>query len=140
MAHRILVVDDEKLITWSIEKTLLKGNYCVETAASGEEGLQKFHSFQPDLVILDIWLPDTNGLTILQQMKTHKPEVLVVMLTAYSASEAASLAMQNGADEFIGKPFDLDFLLEVIRQALADRAAGLDFALTKKTPNSAIPD
>ena len=120
MAHRILVVDDEKLITWSIEKTLLKGNYCVETAASGEECLAQFHSFHPDLIILDIWLPDSNGLAILEQIKVLKPQIPVIMLTAYSASDAAELSRQKGACGFIGKPFDMDDLLKVVRRALAE--------------------
>ena len=91
--NRILVVDDEKLISWSLAAMLNKSGYEVETAATGAEAIQKFNSFKPELVMLDICLPDVNGLEVLKKFKSLNEDLYVIMITAYAHADSAVLAL-----------------------------------------------
>ncbi|BET59593.1 sigma-54 dependent transcriptional regulator [Geobacter sp. 60473] len=117
-SHRILVVDDEKLISWSISTMLEKAGHSVATAASGTEALQKFQNFRPEVVLLDISLPDMSGLEILARVKEENEDVTVIMITANSNADEAVTAFQRGADDFFGKPFCLETLRHVVDKAL----------------------
>ena len=79
---KILVVDDEKLICWSLNQTFTKSGHLVVAAMSGEEGLKSFQEFRPDIVLLDINLPDANGLEMLKQIKQVNEDTVVIMITA----------------------------------------------------------
>jgi two-component system, NtrC family, response regulator AtoC len=119
--NRVLVVDDEKLIAWSLATMLKKEGYLVEAAASGKEALIKFESFQPELVMLDICLPDISGLELLKRFKAANEEVYVVMMTAYANADSAVQALQDGAEDFFGKPFNLDAIKHVVNRAFEKR-------------------
>lgn len=115
--NRILVVDDEKLISWSLAAMLKKERFQVETAASGHEALQKFESFKPELVMLDICLPDLNGLELLKRFKAANEEIYIIMITAYANADSAVQALQDGAEDFFGKPFNLGAIMHVVNRA-----------------------
>jgi two-component system, NtrC family, response regulator AtoC len=119
--NRVMVVDDENLISWSLAAMLKKEGYWVETASSGNEALLKFDSFQPDLVLLDICLPDLNGLELLKRIKSVREDVYVVMITAYAHADSAVQALQDGAEDFFGKPFNLDAVRHVVNKAFEKR-------------------
>jgi two-component system, NtrC family, response regulator AtoC len=119
--NRILVVDDEKLISWSLAAMLRKDGYQVETAASGNEALRKFGSFNPELVMLDICLPDLDGLELLKTFKAKNDEVYIIMMTAYANADYAVQALQDGAEDFFGKPFNLDAIRHVVQRAFEKR-------------------
>ena len=93
--NRILIVDDEKLISWSLATMLKKNGYEVDTAASGNEALKKFITFKPELVMLDICLPDVNGLELLKRFKAANEEVYIIMMTAYANADSAVQALQR---------------------------------------------
>lgn len=116
--HKILVVDDEQLIRWSLEQSLKKQGYEVSTAASGEEALKVLREEAPDLMLLDIQLPGMNGMDVLEKVKELEEEVIVIMLTALGVLETAVKAMRLGAYDYINKPFNLDELAIVIKKAL----------------------
>ncbi len=116
--HKILVVDDEHLIRWSLEQSLRKQGNEVQTAASGEEGLRLVREEAPDLVLLDVQLPGIDGLEVLKKIKEIDEEIIVIMLTALGVLETAVKAMRLGAYDYINKPFNLDELAIVIRKAL----------------------
>ncbi|BCR03803.1 acetoacetate metabolism regulatory protein AtoC [Desulfuromonas versatilis] len=116
--HRILVVDDEHLIRWSLEQNLKKQGYEVVTAGSGEDALKLVREDAPDLVLLDIQLPGINGLDVLERIKEMDEEVIVIMVTALGVLETAVKAMRMGAYDYINKPFNLDELAIVIKKAL----------------------
>ena len=84
----ILVVDDEELIRWSLRERLKKDGYQVQEAGTGREALDRFAE-GVDLVLLDYRLPDTDGLSVLREMKRQDPEVLVVLLTSFVSVETA---------------------------------------------------
>ncbi|RME33438.1 MAG: sigma-54-dependent Fis family transcriptional regulator [Deltaproteobacteria bacterium] len=115
--QRILVVDDEQLIRWSLEQNLSKQGYDVVTAASGEDALRIVQQDAPDLVLLDIQLPGMNGLEVLEKIKDQDDDIIVIMVTALGVLETAVKAMRLGAYDYINKPFNLDELAIVIKKA-----------------------
>ena len=115
---RILVVDDEHLIRWSLEQNLKKQGYEVQTAGTGEDALKTVRDDQPDLVLLDVQLPGMNGIQVLEKIKEIDEDIVVIMVTAQGALETAVTAMRLGAYDYINKPFNLEEMAIVIRKAL----------------------
>ncbi|ACH37314.1 sigma-54-dependent transcriptional response regulator [Citrifermentans bemidjiense Bem] len=115
---KIMVVDDEHLIRWSLEQNLKKQGYEVVTAGTGEDALRLAREEQPDLVLLDYHLPGINGLEVLQRIKELDEDILVIMVTAQGGLETAVNTMRHGAYDYINKPFNLDEMALVIRKAL----------------------
>ncbi len=113
---RILIVDDEKLVCWSLGEVLTAAGFSVETALNGVEALAKFNSFQPEMVLLDVRLPDVNGIHLLTQFKASDEDLMVVMITAFADADSAVNALKAGADDYIGKPFDVDYIRHVVEQ------------------------
>ena len=115
---KILVVDDEKLIRWSLKQNLEKENYEVFTASNGEEAMEIFNQELPDLILQDIKLPGKSGLEILEHVKRLREESLVIMMTAYGDIQTSVKAMRLGAYDFVEKPFDFDKLKLTVAKAL----------------------
>jgi two-component system response regulator AtoC len=115
---KILVVDDEHLIRWSLEQNLKKQGYEVITAGSGEDALRIVREDQPDLVLLDIQLPGISGIEVLEKVKDFDEDIIVIMVTAHGGLETAVTAMRMGAYDYLNKPFNLDEMAIVIRKAL----------------------
>jgi two-component system, NtrC family, response regulator AtoC len=115
---KILVVDDEHLIRWSLEQNLKKQGYEVLTAGSGEDALRIVREEQPDLVLLDIQLPGISGIEVLEKLKEFDEDIIVIMVTAHGGLETAVTAMRMGAYDYLNKPFNLDEMAIVIRKAL----------------------
>jgi two-component system, NtrC family, response regulator AtoC len=115
---KILVVDDEHLIRWSLEQNLKKQGYEVVTAGNGEDAIRIAREEQPDLVLLDIQLPGMSGMDVLEKIKEFDEEIIVIMVTAHGGLETAVNAMRIGAYDYINKPFNLDEMAIIIRKAL----------------------
>ncbi len=116
--NKLLVVDDEHLIRWSLEQNLKKQGYEVVTAGTGEDALRLVREEQPDLVLLDIQLPGISGIDALEKIKEHDDDIIVIMVTANSGLENAVKAMRLGAYDYVSKPFNLEELSIVVRKAL----------------------
>ena len=114
----ILVVDDEKLIRWSMKQKLESWNYQVFEAEDLKEALKKFQQETPDLLTLDIKLPDGSGIDFLKQARQIQPGVPVIMITAFGVVDLAVQALKLGAYDFIEKPIDFEKLGNSIRNAL----------------------
>jgi DNA-binding NtrC family response regulator len=119
----VLIIDDEAAIRESLQTLLEMEGYEVESAASGEEGLARTGDRAFDLVLLDLALPDRNGIDVLSELRTHNPEVCVIMITAYGTVENAVRAMQAGAANFVQKPWDNEKLLADVRSVVARHRA-----------------
>ncbi|NJD55186.1 MAG: sigma-54-dependent Fis family transcriptional regulator [Nitrospirae bacterium] len=115
---KILVIDDEKLLRWSLEQNLSKEGYSVISAEKGLEGLDLFSAEQPDIVLLDIHLPDISGLNVLESIKKENRNALVIMITAFGDVQTAVKTIKTGAYDFVEKPFNMDKLKILISKAL----------------------
>ncbi len=118
MQPHVLIIDDQEAIRLFLTATLEARGYRVTGAATGEEGLSQAHGERPDLVLLDLRLPDLDGLEVLERLRAEHPDLCVVMLTAYGRTEAAVEAMRLQAFDFVTKPVNLDQLLAVIHRGL----------------------
>ncbi|HZL71826.1 MAG TPA: sigma-54 dependent transcriptional regulator [Planctomycetota bacterium] len=126
MPSRILIVDDEKLIRWSIAERLGRENLLTTEAADGASALEALAREPFDLVLLDLKLPDTDGLTLLKQLQSQVPELPVLMITAHSSVDTAVEAMKLGAHDYLTKPFNLDELVLSVRRAMETTALRRD--------------
>ena len=119
----VLIIDDEAAIRESLQTLLEMEGYDVESAATGEDGLLRTGERAFDLVLLDLALPDRNGLDLLGELRSHDPQISVIMITAYGTVENAVAAMQAGAVNFVQKPWDNEKLLADVRAAVARHRA-----------------
>jgi DNA-binding NtrC family response regulator len=117
----VLIIDDEVAIRESLETLLEFEGYSVESAETGEDGLARLNERTFDLVLLDFALPDRNGLEILGDIRARDSHLAVIMITAYGTLDNAVRAMQQGATNFIQKPWDNEKLLADVRAAVARR-------------------
>src|SRR6202163_1937290 len=122
-AGRILIIDDEAEIRESLETLLQLEGYTVVVAGSGREGLAQIRQRAFDVILLDLALPDKNGMDVLSEIRLLYPQQGVIMITAYGTVENAVRAMQFGATNFIQKPWDNEKLLADVRAAVARQKA-----------------
>jgi two-component system, NtrC family, nitrogen regulation response regulator NtrX len=120
MAHDILIVDDEADIRMLIAGVLKDEGYATREAADSDEALRELHARQPTLVVLDIWLQDSelDGIEILRRLRAEMPSVPVVMISGHGTIETAVEAIKIGAYDFIEKPFKSDRLLLIVARAI----------------------
>jgi two-component system nitrogen regulation response regulator NtrX len=118
MARNILVVDDEKSILQSLEGILTDEGFEVQSVLSGAGALEKIDEMMPDLVLLDIWMPEMDGLETLVKMKEAYPHLQVIMMSGHGSIETAVKATKLGAYDFIEKPLSLEKVLLSINNAL----------------------
>ena len=114
---RILIVDDEENILKSLRLILEEEGHAVATAADGKAGWESFQATPPDLVFLDIWLPEMDGLELLQKIKAHDPGVMAIMISGHGTVSTAVQAVKMGAFDFIEKPLSMDAILLAVKQA-----------------------
>ncbi len=119
----VLIIDDEAEIRESLQTLLELEGYEVEAATNGEEGLAYIEERPFDLVLLDLALPDRNGMDVLRDIRVHDPHLSVIMITAYGTVDNAVKSMQFGATNFIQKPWENEKLLADVRAAVARRRA-----------------
>jgi DNA-binding response OmpR family regulator len=115
----ILVVDDEKLVRWSISNGLRKDNHEVVCAQDGKQAVAKAKETAFDLVITDFKMPGMNGAELLTHLKRLDPAPKVMILTAYSAELSKQTAMDLGACEYIEKPFLVDEIRRIVQALLS---------------------
>jgi len=115
---KILVIDDDVSISETLELYLTEEGYDVVTANTGTEGLNRFVKNSPDVVILDIRLPDIDGFTVLEDLREENENVKVIMITAHHDMDSTIKAMKGGAFDYIHKPINVDELDMAIKKAL----------------------
>ncbi|MEW6457191.1 MAG: sigma-54 dependent transcriptional regulator [Acidobacteriota bacterium] len=116
--NKILIVDDEEGIRNILSKVLREEGFSIETAIDGKEGMEKAVKFAPDIILLDLKLPDRNGIEILQEIKKIIPHTNVIILTAYGTIRSAVEATKLGAFDYLSKPVDNEELILIIKRAL----------------------
>ena len=120
-AGSVLVIDDEPVLQ-DVLRTLLEGNgFDYHPATDRRRGLRVLREEEVDVVLLDLMLPDRNGLELLPEIKAHDPHLPVVVITAYSSIESAIDAMRQGAFHYVPKPFKNEEVLHLVRRAAERR-------------------
>ena len=116
---RILVVDDEPLIRWALNERLSSAGYHVDEAEDGASTLAYFRNGEPpiDLVLLDLKLPDSDGVTLLKMIKRASPSCRVILMTAFGKAETLEEAERSGVEDVLVKPFDLDLAVQAVEHA-----------------------
>jgi two-component system response regulator AtoC len=115
---RVLIVEDEKLIRWSLRQKLESADYQVSEAENGSAAVKLVEDNLYDLILLDYKLPDMTGLDILRRVRERDNDVVVIMMTAYSSIESAVDAIKLGAYDYVSKPFDMDLLVRTAAKGL----------------------
>jgi two-component system response regulator AtoC len=118
MKPAILVIDDDEVMRQTLSDVLKKRGYAVSTANTGAEALSAVKDQLLDLILLDIRLPDMDGLDVLKGIKEVEGDLMVIVMTAYSDVQTAVMAMKAGAYDYIDKPFELEELKILIQKAL----------------------
>jgi DNA-binding response OmpR family regulator len=118
----ILIVEDEEIMREALRDWLIEGGYKVETAKDGEDGLKIISDHDVALVLLDLRLPGKDGISVLREAKTIRPQLKVIIITAYPSSQTKVAALKEGALDYLPKPFDLSDLEKLIRGTLLPAA------------------
>lgn len=124
---RILVVDDEVNLRWALKKALKDQPYEILEAEDGEQALEKYNNFSPDMILLDIRMPKKNGMDVLREIKIHDHSIPIIMLTAYGDTDSAIEALNIGAIDYLTKPFDIKQLKLLIKKVLKEDVQEFNF-------------
>lgn len=125
MAKKVLIVDDELNIVKALDYLLRQGGFEVRVAFNGEEALRQVEEFQPDLVLLDVMMPQKSGYDVCRRIRERREwiGIKIVMLSAKGHDAEVSKGLALGADRYITKPFSNAELLAIIGQLLAEKGA-----------------
>jgi len=134
-ARHILVIDDEEAICFAFRRYFERRGFSVTVAGTGKEGERQFAEARPDIVFLDVRLPDANGLDVLERLRKIDARACVVVITAYGTLETVTRAIRGKAFDYLVKPLDLDRAGQIVAEALASRAA----AETRQAASRASP-
>jgi len=115
---KVWILDDDKSIRWVFEKALARAKLPFQSFSNTNEAINQFNHELPSVIISDIRMPGESGIDFLTKVKEKFPQIPIIIMTAYSDLDTAVSAFQQGAFEYIAKPFDIDKVLEIINQAL----------------------
>ena len=131
---KVWIVDDDKSIRWVLEKALKSADVDITSFSHPDDVLERINKEEPDVIITDIRMPGMDGISLLDRIKQHSPNIPVIIMTAYSDLDRAVSAFQGGAYEYLSKPFDVDEVISLVRRAIADRQT--DNALPLSEPET----
>ena len=119
--RNILLVDDDKSILRILTSILQKQGYSVHTAETGREAEEMINSQSYDLALIDVKLPDTDGLDLLQKIQVTKPSMVKIILTGFASMDNGIKALNSGADAYLVKPVEPTELLKVLKEKFEER-------------------
>jgi len=117
-AARILVIDDDENIRKVLETILEDEGYIVETAETAKKGIEESEKAFYNLALIDVRLPDMEGIELLSKLRSTKPKMRKIIITGYPTLQNAVAAVNKGADAYVMKPFEVDKILQTIREQL----------------------
>lgn len=120
MAKQILIVDDAAFMRMMIRDILSKDGYVIHEATNGAEAVEKYSAVNPDLVTMDITMPEVDGIEALKRIRLIDPQAAVLMVSAMGQQKLILEALEAGAADFIVKPFQPTKVLEIVHKALKD--------------------
>jgi DNA-binding NtrC family response regulator len=130
--QKVVVIDDERLVQATLTAVLERNGFAVETAPNAAQGLRKVAELKPDLVLLDLGLPDVDGLEVLKELKAAQPELPVMILTANDSLANAIESIKLGAFHFLPKPYAVEELISLCRRALEQQALVAQTAVLRR--------
>jgi len=136
--NRILIIDDEPAIGWSLRELLTDEGHAVEVASSAEAALETCGRFAPEAMLLDVRLPGRDGLTALPDLRAAAPGAAIVVMTAFGDLDTAVRAVAAGAFDYLVKPFDLASVSRVVSRALADRGESVPAPMADASPSRLV--
>ena len=125
----ICILDDDKSIRWVLEKAFQKENFMVSSFPDAESILKDFDTINPDIILSDIRMPGISGIDLMDKLKREYPHVPIIIMTAFSDLETTVSSLQKGAYEYLTKPFDIDNVIKIVKNACENN--NLNY---KKTP------
>jgi DNA-binding NtrC family response regulator len=120
---RILVVDDEKNIRLTVQHSLIAADYEVDTASNGLEGLEQFRKNHYDLILMDLRMPQINGIEMLREIREHDQKAAAIVITAYLTIDTLLEAFSLGVSDYIRKPFSPNDVRETVKRVLDRESA-----------------
>jgi two-component system response regulator MprA len=120
-APRVLVADDDEGVTSVVARTLKREGYEVRTAPDGDEALRSVREWRPDAIVLDVLMPGTDGLAVCRQIRSERPDLGILMLTAKDGASDQIVGLYAGADDYLVKPVSLEVLAAHLRAVLRRR-------------------
>lgn len=129
----ILVIDDEESICFAFRRYFSARGFEVAVSSSGRNGLSRFRELRPDVVFVDVCLPEMDGLDVLKQVIHEDPNARVVVITAFGSFDVVSEAVESGAFDYLVKPLDLEHVDEIVSRALLSRQ------MARRPPDEALP-
>ncbi len=137
MIKKILVIDDDESVIWVVRKALQPLGYEIDAKTSIKAGIKAVDKFK--LILLDLMLPDGNGMDALKEIKVFNPDALVIMVTAHGRMESAIDAMKEGAYDYLEKPFDIEELKITVEKAFRDIAMREELLKLRQSKEESIP-
>ncbi len=122
-SHRIIIIDDDQALHRVFTRILQKEGYTVQTAETGKEALEKIRNQTFDAALIDVKLPDINGLDLLPLLNKTAPSMVKIVITGYDIPDGRAGALQLGADDFFKKPLPPQVLLKAIKEKLETKKA-----------------
>jgi UDP-3-O-[3-hydroxymyristoyl] N-acetylglucosamine deacetylase len=122
--NQVLIIDDEKSIVDSLGSILKEEGFSVFSAMDGKEGLALFEHVRPKVVLLDVWMPEMDGLDVLRHMREADSDAVIIVISGHGTISTAVEAVKMGATDFLEKPLSIDKVLEVISRSLAGKGNG----------------
>lgn len=119
MTEQVWILDDDSSIRWVLEKALSAANISNSSFAAAESLWEALTHEQPEVIVSDVRMPVTDGMTLLQRIQQHYPHIPVIIITAHSDLDSAVSAYQSGAFEYLPKPFDIDEAISLIQRAIS---------------------
>ncbi len=136
--EQVWIADDDSAIRWVIEKSLACAEISCSSFASGDRLWQALEVERPRVILSDVRMPGTGGISLLARIQRRFPEVPVIIMTAHSDLDSAVTAYQAGASEYLPKPFDVDELIALVKRALA--LGESQNPAEKSEPDTAAPE
>lgn len=123
MENTILIVDDQKGVRRLLEELFKKENWNVFLAADGQEAIEKAKEINPDIILMDMKMPNMNGLEAAQHIITHNPDQSIIMMTAYGEMDVVKRAFEVGVKKCITKPFDIMALRDLVNEMVLNKVS-----------------
>lgn len=138
--EKILVLDDEQIVRKALYDTLTDEGYQVRTTANASEALKELKTQSFDILLLDLKLPEKDGIQVLRELRESNPEIVVIVMTAYATVETAKEAMKLGAYDYLTKPLDPEVVISSIEKALKKRQQDLEMKTLAEKPRILVVD